>query len=345
MSRAVASRLSVAATFAAALVLAGAAPGWATGTVKADRLAGADRYGTARAVTAEPAFSGTTVVVTSGESYPDALSAATYGAPVVLTTPASLPDQSRQALADLRATRSAAIVVGGTAAVSDAVLEAVRALGYQVRRVAGADRFATAAQVAIEHAPVVVGGSSTAIVVSGRSFPDALAAAPTGLPLLLVEPDGVPDATEEAIARQGIHHLVVVGGTAAVSDAVVGHLASQGRTATRVAATTAAGTAAAVGNFEITSLGFSPTTAILASSTSFPDGLTGGALGVAAKAPVVLVDTDLPAPSQEFLDRHAATFNRVVAVGGTATISAATLEKARQAAQSVTNDAAPQGRT
>src|SRR5689334_8374580 len=63
-------------------------------------------------------------------------------------------------------------------------------------RVAGTDRFGTAAAVAKAAFP---GGSDTVIVASGRSFPDALAGSSLGLPILLTEKATLPSATSKAI--------------------------------------------------------------------------------------------------------------------------------------------------
>jgi putative cell wall-binding protein/dienelactone hydrolase len=86
-----------------------------------------------------------------------------------------------------------------------------------VRRVGGVDRYETAALLAADvAAPVEV-----VHLASGEAFPDALAAAPAGGPVLLVTRSDVPGVTAEALARLQPKRVVVLAGTEAVDPAVV----------------------------------------------------------------------------------------------------------------------------
>jgi hypothetical protein len=71
-----------------------------------------------------------------------------------------------------------------------------------VSRLAGADRFATAAVICADAFPAAV---PVAYVATGTNFPDALAGGPVaardGAPILLVAPDTVPPATHGELAR------------------------------------------------------------------------------------------------------------------------------------------------
>src|SRR4051794_7811734 len=88
-------------------------------------------------------------------------------------------------------------------------------------RLAGADRYATAAAVA--HASFS-SGVPVAFVVTGLSFPAALAAGPAAAhrrgPVLLVGHDTIPTSTRDELTRLHPGAIVVVGGLGAVSDAV-----------------------------------------------------------------------------------------------------------------------------
>src|SRR5688572_27164040 len=88
-------------------------------------------------------------------------------------------------------------------------------------RIAGSDRFATAA--AVSRASFSV-GVPVVFVVTGRSFPDALTAGPAaahrGGPVLLVERSAVPQSTRDELERLNPQSIVVVGGEGAVSDSV-----------------------------------------------------------------------------------------------------------------------------
>ncbi|TLM76529.1 MAG: hypothetical protein FDZ70_06500, partial [Actinobacteria bacterium] len=114
------------------------------------RVAGDDRFHTACAISEEHFAEATSVVIANGLTWPDALSAsALAGAldgPVLLTMPDALPEVVADEIARLGA--SEAVVVGGVGAVSEGVADALETEGLTVTRIAGADRYATAAEVA-----------------------------------------------------------------------------------------------------------------------------------------------------------------------------------------------------
>lgn len=186
------------------------------------RLAGRDRFETAVALN-EPRPADVVYLTGAGATF-DALAAAPAavrdGAPLLLTERDRLPEATQAALARFAPRR--VVVVGGGATVTPGVAAAVAATGPEVVRVAGPDRFATAATLA---------GADHGIVhlASGRHPADALsaaaAAAATGAALLFVEPDEVPQPTADALDRLDPDRLVVVGGTSAVGAAVIGALA------------------------------------------------------------------------------------------------------------------------
>jgi putative cell wall-binding protein len=95
----------------------------------ATAVVGADRYDTARKVASTFFSSPVGLAVASGVTFPDALSGgvlagAAHG-PLVLSDPAFLPSPSRDYLVAQRPTIFAALLIGGTAALSDNVRNAV----------------------------------------------------------------------------------------------------------------------------------------------------------------------------------------------------------------------------
>ena len=185
-----------------------------------ERISGADRYATAAAVAPRVNANPSSVFVVSGLAFPDAVAASAPAsarrAPVLLVAPGGLP----AATAGYLATKSpgARIVVGGPAAVSDLT---ARAAGM-TQRVHGADRYATAVNVANTFFPT----ASRVVVASGASFADALVAAPdagrSGAPLVLTAPN--PNSWSYGyIGTQNARwaEAVVVGNTAAVPDAAI----------------------------------------------------------------------------------------------------------------------------
>ncbi|MDZ4179310.1 MAG: cell wall-binding repeat-containing protein [Coriobacteriia bacterium] len=186
------------------------------------RIGGADRYDTARLVALEVnALRGPksidSVIVASGQGYPDALSISSYaaasGTPVLLTRAEALPTATQAALAELKPTTS--IVVGGNRVVSGAVFSALPS----PRRLAGADRYSTSRAIADYCVDASVLSLSVLGVATGLAFPDALAAGPalaaTKAPLLLM--DSIDQMGREWLGSRGdsVREVVVLGGPSA----------------------------------------------------------------------------------------------------------------------------------
>jgi hypothetical protein len=91
----------------------------------------------------------------------------------------------------------------------------------KVSRLWGADRYATSAAIsAAGYAP----GAPVAYIASGQNFPDALSGAPVAgmqeRPVLLVRQGVIPDVIKTELTRLNPGRIVILGGTAVVSNAV-----------------------------------------------------------------------------------------------------------------------------
>jgi putative cell wall-binding protein len=193
-------------------------------SVEAHRVSGPDRWATAANISSGFVAPVDTVYVASGLDYPDALTGGaaiggTTGGPLLLVLPNEVPSATAAELTRLKPTNI--VVLGGTSAISDAVVTALApyATNTPIRR-SGADRYETALQVAnaFASAPVVY-------LSRGDAFADALAAgASAGFrrgPILLVPHDCIPFDVDLAIQRLGATEVIVLGGTAALSDEVL----------------------------------------------------------------------------------------------------------------------------
>jgi len=195
-----------------------------------ERLGGPDRFATAALVSQETFPDGADVAyVATGAAFPDALAgsaaAAAEGGPVLLVTRDSVPQETEQELARLEPSR--VVVLGGPDAVSEATADQLAAATRaDIVRRAGADRYETAAEVSA--ALFTPEATTVAFLATGRVFPDALTAVPaaaaSGAPILLVEPDGLPSATAEELRRLGLERAVLLGGEEAISEAVAGQV-------------------------------------------------------------------------------------------------------------------------
>ena len=189
----------------------------------ADRVTGADRYETSAAVASIFPAGTATVYVATGANFPDALAggaaAARHGAPVLLTRPEALSSSARLQIGRLAPSRI--VILGGTSVVSTAVENELRGIATNVVRMAGPDRYATAAAVARATYP---SGASNAFIGTGRSYPDALAAVPAaalhGAPILLAHTDGLPAPTSAELARLNPGRVYLLGGEGALGVGV-----------------------------------------------------------------------------------------------------------------------------
>jgi putative cell wall-binding protein len=204
------------------------------------RLAGSDRYGTSAAIAREvfrrlemggkTDYAPTLGCVVTGADYPDALAVGPLASaglwPILLEPPAEgLWQGTRNLVDELGLTE--ALIVGGPGVVDARTeQELASALGSEsVARVAGPDRFWTAAVVA--ELGVLAGLSpDTVAVASGRDFPDALAGASlqrsSTSVLLLTDPATVSDgaAAWMDVWGNGVFTMRFIGGSGAVSEAV-----------------------------------------------------------------------------------------------------------------------------
>lgn len=219
----------------------------------------------------------------------------------------------------------------GHRAVASALVVRSSAVTSDVQRLAGSDRFATAAAVAQAGWP---DGAGTVLLASGRAFPDGLAGGPLGArigaPLLLTEPGALPRATAAALDDLGAREAIVLGGPAAVADTVVDDLRGRGMQVRRVAGLTRMETAAAIAR-EVGASG----RALLASGAVFADALSSTVPAALAGGPVLLTDPGhLPEATTAVLDELGV--QEVVVAGGEAAVAPAVVRQLRGAGYRVT---------
>ena len=327
---------------------AGSAEGDA-GAVQIARHGGMDRYETslqvAEAVAADTGGSLTHVVMVSGRSWPDAVVAApvagALGAPVLMTPPRTLRDDAAAFLQ--RTSVTDVVVVGSTSganAVGDAVVAALEGLGIAVERVGRADRYATGVVAARQISPVgeMPGFGTTAIIANGDVFADALVAGPFAArgphPMLLTPRDRLHPGVAEYLSEAGISHVVLMGGTAALSEAVERSIASAGIVVTRLAGATRFDTAVKAARLvdgryaEGSQRCFTSERIGLARARVPFDSFSAGPLLGRLCAPLLLVDPDnIPPDTAAYLDEARET-NPSVGLrvfGGDAAVSEAAI--------------------
>lgn len=280
--------------------------------LRATRIAGVDRYATSVDLSQEGWTSSDVVVLARGDNYADALAgvplAKKYDAPMLLSRTKSLPGATYDEIKRLGA--KTVYVLGGTGAISDAVVKQLEADGITVERISGADRYETAAKIAGKF-----GTASSAIVVSGQNFPDALSVASyagsEGMPILLSRESEVPNATKAALVKLETVRTLVIGGTGAISEKAAMQLPKPFRIK---------GADRYETSLEVAKYFGSPTdTVYVATGKSFADALAGGALASKQNTGVYLVGNTVPTKLGEHLKANKVEFAKVI--GGSFAVS------------------------
>ena len=213
----------------------------ATFTVGADqvnRLSGQDRILTSVA-TAQHDYPGPAsahaAVLASADAFPDALAGAALASakrgPLLLTSPQELSDETAAELQRVLAAGSVIYVLGGTAALDGKLLDAVSDLGYMPMRLAGRNRYQTAARIA-----AAIPRPSQIMLTTGRDFPDALAAGAAAAArhgvVLLTDGPVAETPTTRFLQRHPDVPAIAIGGPAAEAYPDVARLVGANRYAT-----------------------------------------------------------------------------------------------------------------
>lgn len=260
-----------------------------TAATDLDRLGGLDRYETAALVAdrvRSEGRAGDTVLLTTGENYPDAVSAGGWAGDgvIILTRRTSLPDATLDLLRQswVRDVR----VVGGPAVIDEAVLDRVRGLGKNVTRVWGLDRYATS--LAVSAASVDDDSVSSVWIASGTSFADqlvAVAGARRSNGAFLIVP---PSRSLSSTTAAEIQRVATTGATLRVVDSgsVLGSASVTGLTRVTYTSDVFASSVATQ---------TSSATVVVASGENWPDALGGSRLVIAGRGMILSRATCAPA--------------------------------------------------
>lgn len=312
------------------------------------RLAGADRYATAVAISQArfgPAQQPPAAAyLARADGFADALAAGSLDASAATSGPIllvpSCGDVPGVVLSELdRLDPPEVVALGGEAAVCDGVLAQVEEAGggrWETARLSGGPeeptRWGTA--VEISRQSYLVEGVEEVYLATGDDFPDALAAGSLdGGPLLLVPGCGtLPAAVRDEVARLEPGRIVALGGQAAVCDDVVAQAVEAAEAAggeplsERLSGPTRLDTAAEVSTYQFPD--GDAATVFVARADDFPDALAGATL---RDGPILLVPRcgDLPPAAAREIGRIDP--GEVVALGGGQAVCDQTLRHAGNA--------------
>ncbi len=264
------------------------------------RIAGKDRFETSfaiadfvKSVREDQQYN--CAIVANSQNFADALSG-TYlsykkTAPILLVKPGHQTSINNVVQYIRQNVRPGVTVylLGGEAVVPSQVEEELQG-EYRVRRLYGKSRYETNIEILKEAG---VKGSENVLICDGRNFPDALSASATGMPILLVAPS-LNDAQIDYLKGIKDYGLkpIAIGGTAVVTDDVLGEVEEFLGTGERVYGKNRFRTAVMVARKffakEYNGSGSYYNEGLVASGISFPDGLCGGLVAKATGLPLFL---------------------------------------------------------
>lgn len=257
------------------------------------RLSGSNRYATAVEVSRSSYDSASTAILVTGLDYPDALAsgplAYAVGGPILLTGPAALNTRTAEELTRLGV--SQVIILGGPAVISETVAETLRAMGITPTRIAGSNRYWTAAAAAgrmLEDDPAI----DHVTLTSGESFADALAAgsaaARNGSPILLTRGDQLSAAALDFIENNVVRSVDIIGGTSVISGGIEAQLVAIGLEVQRYGGSNRFGTSVEIARAKYPD----SSEAVFVNGMDFPDALAAAPYAAKINAPVILLRKD-----------------------------------------------------
>lgn len=308
--------------------------------VTAVNVSGANRFATAAAASKLAFPDGApTVIVVASDKWADSVAAAPLagaaGGPILLTSRDTLAPATLAEIRRLKAT--SAYIVGGTASVGTPVENALRTEfggSTKVTRIAGADRYVVADAAARRALTVSTGSGGTwdgtAILVTGRDFPDALTVAPVSArkvwPTLLAEPDGLGSVTDRTVTNaksMGVKRIVVVGGDRSVTPEAVTKFTAAGiPMQIRLSGADRYAASVAVARWAVGNHGFGYNRLALANGLDFPDPLAGGFMQARAGSVLLLTRGDrLDGSVDSLLRQQKGKISEIRFIGGTTSLT------------------------
>ncbi|MEQ4305203.1 cell wall-binding repeat-containing protein [Plantactinospora sp. B6F1] len=298
------------------------------------RLSGANRFGTANAVSQahwatasnpdDPRQFAEAVVLSRSDLFADALGGAALAAakqgPLLMTPSAGLNAAVEGEIRRILPTGKTVYLLGSSGAISTRVESQVKALGYQVKRLDGENRYSTSVAIAKEINP----NPTYVLAATGVNFPDALSAGAaagsfnvpgTGQSAVVVLTAGnnLPVPTRNYLNEvRSTSAIVGIGVQGATATAAYNPIKIYGpdryETSLRVAWAFFGGTDHAG----------------MATGLDWPDALAGGALMATINAPLLLTrgnQSTLSFQPELFFDEHSGSLDTALILGGTGVVS------------------------
>lgn len=302
---------------------------------------GKNRYNTMELVVKDAFSKGSCqeAVLATGTNFPDALAASGLAGslarstgkpvPVIITSGTSLSSEARSLLSYVGAKH--VYIAGGTGALSSTVENQVRSMGIRTDRMAGANRSATAVQMA----KTMPTRSKTCIIATGANYADALSISPyayaTASPIFLVEKGALSSLSISAIKSGKYTRAIIVGGSAVVPTSVSAQLRAAG--VSQVGRWSGANryvTSSIIAKNSIAEGALTYSGAYIATGKNFPDALCASSCAAESKATLLLVDDGARTCIDSVMVPKKTSVRKINYVGGTGVVSTATRNYIKQ---------------
>ena len=183
------------------------------------RLSGKSRYETNLAILAEAGVAGDSIIVATGKTFADSLSASAVKLPILLAKPGETLSEDAKAIV---AGMKNIYIIGGEEAVSAEIAAELAAFG-EVTRVSGKSRYETSVAVA----EMFFENVDMAVIASAKEFPDGLCGGPFAAAMnapLILTADDKSEAAKIYMEENEIKAGYVIGGTARITEGCVGNI-------------------------------------------------------------------------------------------------------------------------
>ncbi|WP_234982563.1 cell wall-binding repeat-containing protein [Ornithinibacillus halophilus] len=298
--------------------------------MKKYRLSGSRRYETSVSISNfgwhwdQPS----TVVIGRGDLPIDALTgsvlASGLDSPLLLTQNNTLTDSVKKEITRLNPSK--VYILGGSAAISPEVEDSLGQLVGEsnVERISGTNRYETASIIGNQVSDITDDMDEVFVTTGDENSSDALAIAPyageNNIPILLTKKNKLNQHVIDFIQENNISKVTIIGGTNAVSDAVLGELDSLVDSIERISGSTRYTTATEIVEryYDLNKI----SRIFFAQGMQIVDALSGSPLATKLNSPILLTKNNtIPAEMKKWLRDNVATKPNLYLLGGTSAVS------------------------
>ncbi len=270
------------------------------------------------------------LVVASASQWGDQVTAASLagavGGPVLLVSSNSLPSITAAEIKRLKPQR--VYVLGSTKTIKSSVTRAIGALGTQVTRIGGSDRYQVAANAlatTLHRDMDAKHPANVVYIVSGEEPAEALSIAPilakTGRPVLFSRSKGMSSYVMRRLHWTGVKHVIILGGTKVIKSSVQKTLKKKHYKVSRIGTSDKYATSRSILSHGL-SLGLSFDALGLVSTSSYADALAwSSATGMTGSLVILTPQNKLGSVARAIAARYRSRIGRARIFGGESSVS------------------------